>query len=133
MIGVCLRLILLLVRGAGRSHPSTGLRSLTSTTSSSTGGLSGARCCAARACTPPTSPEWPRQRDAGGFARVVGGAPRLPKGSPEQVEREELRRRNAQLEGELERTKLALDITGTAHALLAQLPESAETDPPSKK
>ena len=76
--------------------------------------------------------EWRRQRDAGGLAGLAG-APRRPKRSPEQVELEKLRRRNAQLEGELERTKLALDITGKAHALLAQLSESADTDPPSTK
>jgi hypothetical protein len=49
------------------------------------------------------------------------------------VEVERLRRRNAKLEAELERTKLALDITGKAHALLELLSESADTEPPSKK
>ena len=73
--------------------------------------------------------EWRRQRDAGA---LEGLAPPPRRGkSAEQRELEKLRRRNARLEGELERTKLALDITGKAHALLAQLSESADTDPPS--
>ena len=76
--------------------------------------------------------EWRRQRDAGGLAGLAS-QPRRSGKSAEQRELEKLRRRNAQLEGELERTKLALDITGKAHALLAQLSESADIDPPSKK
>jgi transposase-like protein len=76
--------------------------------------------------------EWRRQRDA---AALEGLAPKLrrPRKSAEQVEVERLRRRNAKLEAELERTKLALDITGKAHALLELLSESADTEPPSKK
>lgn len=74
--------------------------------------------------------EWRRQRCTGA---LEGLAPkrRGPKQSAEQRELERLRRRNAQLEGELTRTKLALEITGKAHALLAQLSESADTDGPS--
>jgi transposase len=52
--------------------------------------------------------------------------------SPEQVELEKVRRRNARLEAELARTKLALEITGKAHALLELLSESADSDPKSK-
>ena len=54
------------------------------------------------------------------------------KRSPEQVELERLRRRNERLESELERTKLALEITGKAHALLEMLSESADSDPTSR-
>src|SRR5680860_435129 len=57
-----------------------------------------------------------------------------PKGrakrSREQVELERLRRRNAHLERELQKTKLALGITGKAHALLELLSESADSDRP---
>jgi transposase len=76
--------------------------------------------------------EWRRQRDA---AALEGLSPktRRPKKSAEQVELERLRRRNAQLEKDLEKTRLALDITGKAHALLELLSESADTDKPSKK
>jgi transposase len=76
--------------------------------------------------------EWRRQRDA---AALEGLSPktRRPKKTPEQVELERLRRRNAQLEKDLEKTRLALDITGKAHALLELLSESADTDKPSKK
>ena len=74
--------------------------------------------------------EWRKARDA---AVREGLAPKgRPKRSPEQVELERLRRRNERLEAELERTKLALEITGKAHALLEMLSESADSDPTSK-
>ncbi len=70
--------------------------------------------------------EWRKAREAG--ARE-GLAPK-PKArrSPEAVELEKLRRRTAQLEAELARTKTALEITGKVHALLEQLSESAAPD-----
>ena len=76
--------------------------------------------------------EWRRQRDA---AALEGLAPkqRTPKRSAERVELERLRRRNERLESELERTRLALEITGKAHALLELFSESADTEGPSKK
>lgn len=40
--------------------------------------------------------------------------------------------RIARLEAELARTKLALEITGKAHALLEMLSQSADTEPKSK-
>jgi len=59
-----------------------------------------------------------------------------PKGkakrTAEQVELEKLRRRTKQLEAELERAKLALEITGKAHALLEMLSESADSERKSK-
>jgi len=74
--------------------------------------------------------EWRKARDAG--ARQ-GLAPKAKaRRSPEQVEVERLRRRNARLEAELERTKTALEITGKVHALLEQLSESATPDSKSK-
>ncbi len=74
--------------------------------------------------------EWRKARDAAGLEAL---APRGPaKRSPEQVEVEKLRRRNARLEVELARTRLALEITGKAHALLELLSESADSDPKSK-
>jgi transposase len=74
--------------------------------------------------------EWRKARDAG----ACGGlAPRAKaRRSPEQVELEKLRRRNERLETELAKTKLALEITGKAHALLELLSESADSDPKSK-
>jgi hypothetical protein len=48
------------------------------------------------------------------------------------VELEKLRRRNELLVAELERTKLALEITGKAHALLEMLSGSADSDAKSK-
>jgi len=74
--------------------------------------------------------EWRKARDAG--ARD-GLAPRAKaRRSAEQVEVDKLRRRNERLEAELARTKLALEITGKAHALLELLSESADSDPKSK-
>jgi transposase-like protein len=74
--------------------------------------------------------EWRKARDAG--ARD-GLAPKAKaKRTPEQVEVERLRRRNERLENELAKTKLALEITGKAHALLELLSESADSDPKSK-
>lgn len=74
--------------------------------------------------------EWRKARDAG--ARQ-GLAPKpKPRRTAEQVELERLRRRNERLEAELAKTKLALEITGKAHALLELLSESADSDPKSK-
>ena len=74
--------------------------------------------------------EWRRARDAGA---QEGLAPKpKPRRSAEQVEVEKLRRRNERLESELAKTKLALEITGKAHALLELLSESADSDLKSK-
>jgi hypothetical protein len=50
----------------------------------------------------------------------------------EGVELEKLRRRNTKLAADLRKTRMALDIMGKAHALLAELSESAENDEPPK-
>ena len=74
--------------------------------------------------------EWRKARNAGAHDAL---APRAkPRRSAEQVELEKVRRRNERLEAELARTKLALEITGKAHALLELLSESADSDPKSK-
>jgi transposase len=67
--------------------------------------------------------EWRKARDRG----TLQGPARRRK-SAEQVELERLRKRTEQLEAELAKTKLALDITGKAHALLELLSESADED-----
>ncbi len=74
--------------------------------------------------------EWRKARDAG--AREGLSAKGKPKRSAEQVELDKLRRRTTQLQAELDRTKLALEITGKAHALLEMLSESADFEPKSK-
>ena len=51
-----------------------------------------------------------------------------PRRSAEQHELARLRRRNERLEAELARTRLALEITGKAHALLEQISKSAEPE-----
>jgi len=74
--------------------------------------------------------EWRKARDTGARGAL---APRTKaRRSPEQVELEKLRRRNERLEAELKKTRLALEITGKAHALLELLSESADSDPKSK-
>ncbi len=74
--------------------------------------------------------EWRKARDAG--ARDALAAKPRARRSPDQVEVERLRRRTERLEAELARTRLALEITGKAHALLELLSESAAPDPKSK-
>lgn len=78
--------------------------------------------------------EWRKQRDAGVAAGLTPSSPAGKRAkSAEQRELEALRRRNSALESELEKTRLALEITGKAHALLELLSESADTDPRSTK
>jgi transposase len=77
--------------------------------------------------------EWTRARDTGTL--TTGPADpatptKRPKKTAEQIELEKLRRRNAQLEADLTKTRLALDIMGKAHALLEELSESAATEQP---
>jgi transposase len=74
--------------------------------------------------------EWRKAHDAGARGGLASKA--KSRRSPEQVELEKLRRRNERLEAELAKTKLALEITGKAHALLELLSESADSDPKSK-
>ena len=68
--------------------------------------------------------EWRKARDGG---TLHAPAARKRK-SAEQVEHDKLRKRNERLEAELAQTKLALDITGKAHALLELLSESADDE-----
>ena len=74
--------------------------------------------------------EWRKARDAGAPDALVPRA--KARRSAEQVELEKVRRRNERLEAELARTKLALEITGKAHALLELLSESEDSDSKSK-
>jgi transposase-like protein len=73
--------------------------------------------------------EWTRAREAGGLGSGTPTAKRARK-TADQVESEKLRRQNEKLKAELAKTRLALDIVGKAHALLAELSESAENDEP---
>ena len=74
--------------------------------------------------------EWRKQAEAG--AREGLARKSKKRRSRAEIELEKLRRKNERLEAELERTKLALEITGKAHALLEKLSESVEQDPRSK-
>ncbi len=60
--------------------------------------------------------EWRKARDIGAREGLAPKA-KQPRRTPEQVELDRLRRRNDRLEAELQHTKLALEITGKAHAL----------------
>lgn len=58
---------------------------------------------------------------------------RKPKASPDAQELAKAQAKIAKLERELERTKMALEITGKAHALLELLAESADSEPRSTR
>ena len=76
--------------------------------------------------------EWRRARDAGALGGLAT-KPRTGSRSPEQAEKERLRRDNERLQRELAKTQAALDVVGKAHALLELLSESADTEPRSKR
>jgi transposase len=73
-----------------------------------------------------------RTSRSGATSAPAATSPR-PRRSAEQAELDRLGKKNAKLESELERTKLALEITGKAHALLELLSESADIDPKYKQ
>lgn len=73
--------------------------------------------------------EWRRAQQAGALAGLEG-TPRPRKRTPEQIELDKLRRRNADLERELAKNKAALTIMGKAHELLELLSESSKPDRP---
>ena len=72
--------------------------------------------------------EWRNQRDRAGDRPSKRG-----RRTADQVELDKLRKRNDKLAAELQRTRLALEITGKAHALLELLSESADTETRSTK
>ena len=67
--------------------------------------------------------EWRRARDAGTLAARDSNSSRR-----DRREFDRLEQKNKRLEAELERTRLALDIVGKAHALLEKLSESADNE-----
>jgi transposase-like protein len=73
--------------------------------------------------------EWRNQR-ARADQHVTSSGRR---GRAEEVELGRLRKQNVKLQGEVERTRLALEITGKAHALLELFSESADTETRSKR
>lgn len=75
--------------------------------------------------------EWRRARDAGALKELTPKA--RPGRSAEQKELDRARRRIDRLEAELAKTRLALGITGKAHALLEMLSESADSETESPR
>ena len=74
--------------------------------------------------------EWRNARDRAGRE---GLEPKSRKRrTATEIEVEKLRGKNEHLEVELAKTKLALEISGKAHALLELISESADTEPRSK-
>jgi transposase len=71
--------------------------------------------------------EWRKARDAAGLDALEPKG-HLVKRSPERVQLEKANARIERLEAELAKTKLALEITGKAHALLELISESADSD-----
>ena len=76
--------------------------------------------------------EWRKAANAGARQGLAGKS-RTSRRSAEQVELDKLRRKTERLESELARTRLALEITGKAHALLEMLSESADSEKRSTK
>ena len=76
--------------------------------------------------------EWRKQRDTGAIVGLAAKA-RVDRRPVGDVELGRSRRQVARLEAELERTKMALEIMGKAHALLELISESADTEPRSKR
>ncbi|MGS2618072.1 transposase [Micromonospora sp. LZ34] len=83
--------------------------------------------------------EWAKARDAGALTGSGGGGDsssgsrRPARKTAEQIELEKLRRQNEKLQADLKKTRMALDIMGKAHALLEELSESADNDPPPSR
>ena len=76
--------------------------------------------------------EWRKQRDSGALAGLAV-RPRTDRRSAGDVELGRSRRQVVRLEAELQRTKMALEIMGKAHALLELISESADIEPRSKR
>ncbi len=68
---------------------------------------------------------WRKEMAGGQSGKTDRVSSRRPKRTADQVEVDRLRVQNAKLQAELKRTRLALEITGKAHALLELLSESA--------
>jgi transposase len=76
--------------------------------------------------------EWRKQRDAGVLEGREPGA-KIGRLTAEQAEIARLTRELARANKRLTTTEAALSIMGKAHALLEQIPESADTDEPRKR
>jgi transposase len=76
--------------------------------------------------------EWRKLRDAGVLAGRSAGA-KVGRLSAEQAEIARLRAQLDKAQRRLARTEVALDIMGKAHALLEEISESAQDDPPPTK
>jgi len=75
--------------------------------------------------------EWRKARDTGALAGLTPPAARSATTSAQTKENGKLKARAEGAERELAKTKAALEIMGTAHALLEMLSESADTQPRS--
>lgn len=76
--------------------------------------------------------EWRKLRDAGVLDGRQPGA-KVGRLSAEQAEIARLRGQLDKAERRLARTEVALDIMGKAHALLEEISESAQDEPPSTR
>jgi hypothetical protein len=76
--------------------------------------------------------EWRKLRDAGVLEGRLAGA-KVGRLTAQQAEIARLRGQLDKAERRLARTEVALDIMGKAHALLEEISESAQDDPPSTR
>ena len=74
--------------------------------------------------------EWRRARDAAARSGLAG--PNRPKKSADAAALVKANRKIERLESDLAKHKLALEISGKAHALLAMFAESAQDEPKPK-
>ena len=131
MLGCRMTWILLLGLGVAGSTLSTRRGSWPSTTPCRRRARSVALCCAGKGLYTSHLAEW-RNSVERAAAAALGPKTRQAKTSPAERDLARAQDRIARLEAELARTKLALEITGKAHALLEMLSESAATEPKSK-
>ena len=132
MMRVCVTIgILLLGLGVAGSTPSTRSGSWPSTTACRRRARSVALCCAGKVLYSSHLAEW-RNSVERAAAAALEPKTRSPKTSPAERDLARAQDRIARLEAELARTRLALEITGKAHALLEMLSQSADTEPKSK-
>ncbi len=132
MMWLCLmNWIRLLGLGVAGSTLSTRSGSWRSTTPCRPRAPSVVLCCVGRGLYTSHLSEW-RNSVERAAAAALEPKTRRSKTSPAERDLARAQDRIARLEAELARTKLALEITGKAHALLEMLSESAATEPKSK-
>lgn len=77
--------------------------------------------------------QWRQLRDGGVLTDATAGSTKIPKLTAEQAENARLKRQLEVTTRKLATTAAALEIMGKVHALLDELSERADNDPPRSK